>query len=84
MYSNVSYVDWYFLLPNLCTFFTYVYDSLLLFSFDDLGQHGSGRHMNHMLPEIQKKDFRKGAQVKQYSYWSSSNFGSPDAVNNKH
>lgn len=34
------------------------------FSFDDPGEHGSGRHMNHMLPEIPKKDFRKGAQVK--------------------
>ena len=42
-----------------------MYDSLLLFSFDDPGPHGTGRHMDHMLPEIPKEDFRKGAQVKE-------------------
>ncbi|CAN7025787.1 unnamed protein product [Brassica oleracea var. botrytis] len=30
--------------------------------FDDPGPHGTGRHMDHMLPEIPKEDFRKGAQ----------------------
>ena len=30
----------------------------------DPGPHGTGRHMEHMLPEIAKEDFRKGAQVK--------------------
>jgi hypothetical protein len=33
-------------------------------SFEDLGPHGTGRHMDHMLPEIPRQDFRKGAQVK--------------------
>lgn len=48
--------------------FEYIYNYLMYSNvsyvdcFDDPGQHGSGRHMNHMLPEIQKKDFRKGAQ----------------------
>ncbi|XP_019058143.1 PREDICTED: uncharacterized protein LOC104814660 isoform X2 [Tarenaya hassleriana] len=35
---------------------------LLSDSFEDPGPHGSGRHMDHMLPEIPKKYFRKGAQ----------------------
>jgi len=38
--------------------------SLSLSSFEDLGPHGTGRHMDHMLPEIPRQDFRKGAQVK--------------------
>ncbi|KAL1210582.1 Glycosyltransferase BC10 [Cardamine amara subsp. amara] len=48
--------------------FEYIYNYLMYSNlsyvdcFDDPGQHGSGRHMNHMLPEIPKKDFRKGAQ----------------------
>lgn len=42
--------------PNGCT---HVY----LFSFKDPGPHGSGRYSEHMLPEIERKDFRKGAQV---------------------
>ena len=37
--------------------------SLSLSSFEDPGPHGTGRHMDHMLPEIPKIDFRKGAQV---------------------
>ncbi|KAH0906677.1 hypothetical protein HID58_038504 [Brassica napus] len=28
----------------------------------DPGPHGTGRHMDHMLPEIPRQDFRKGAQ----------------------
>ena len=35
----------------------------LLFSFDDPGPHGAGRYSEHMLPEIVKRDWRKGAQV---------------------
>ncbi|KAI3691225.1 hypothetical protein L2E82_49458 [Cichorium intybus] len=31
-------------------------------SFEDPGPHGSGRYSNHMLPEVEKKFFRKGAQ----------------------
>ncbi|EOA18758.1 hypothetical protein CARUB_v10007364mg [Capsella rubella] len=48
--------------------FEYIYNYLMYSNvsyvdcFDDPGQHGVGRHMNHMLPEIPKKDFRKGAQ----------------------
>ncbi|XP_010433033.1 PREDICTED: uncharacterized protein LOC104717196 [Camelina sativa] len=48
--------------------FEYMYNYLMYSNvsyvdcFDDPGQHGSGRHMNHMLPEIPKKYFRKGAQ----------------------
>ncbi|GER36172.1 Core-2/I-branching beta-1,6-N-acetylglucosaminyltransferase family protein [Striga asiatica] len=32
-------------------------------SFDDPGPHGTGRYSENMLPEVEKKDFRKGAQV---------------------
>ncbi|CAN8229990.1 unnamed protein product [Cochlearia groenlandica] len=48
--------------------FEYIYNYLMYSNvsyvdcFDDQGEHGSGRHMKHMLPEIPKKDFRKGAQ----------------------
>ncbi|XP_042046113.1 glycosyltransferase BC10-like [Salvia splendens] len=30
--------------------------------FEDPGPHGSGRYINYMLPEVEKKDFRKGSQ----------------------
>ncbi|KAK8630282.1 hypothetical protein V6N13_079080 [Hibiscus sabdariffa] len=30
--------------------------------FVDLGPHGNGRYSEHMLPEVEEKDFRKGAQ----------------------
>ncbi|KAL3625944.1 hypothetical protein CASFOL_029493 [Castilleja foliolosa] len=30
--------------------------------FEDPGPHGSGRYSENMLPEVEKKDFRKGAQ----------------------
>ncbi|KAG2256389.1 hypothetical protein Bca52824_075683 [Brassica carinata] len=48
--------------------FDYTYRYLLysnvsfIESFVDPGPHGTGRHMEHMLPEITKEDFRKGAQ----------------------
>ncbi|KAL0727011.1 hypothetical protein Bca4012_023104 [Brassica carinata] len=48
--------------------FDYTYRYLLysnisfIESFVDPGEHGTGRHMEHMLPEIAKEDFRKGAQ----------------------
>lgn len=35
----------------------------LIFSFEDPGPHGTGRYSENMLPEIEKEDFRKGAQV---------------------
>ncbi|KAK6131683.1 hypothetical protein DH2020_034590 [Rehmannia glutinosa] len=35
---------------------------LLSDSFEDPGPHGSGRYIEHMLPEVEKKDFRKGSQ----------------------
>ncbi|KAL8115082.1 hypothetical protein AgCh_021781 [Apium graveolens] len=31
--------------------------------FRDPGPHGRGRYSEHMLPEVEKKDFYKGAQV---------------------
>ncbi|KAL6331969.1 hypothetical protein AAG906_020322 [Vitis piasezkii] len=31
-------------------------------SFEDPGPHGNGRYSEHMLPEIEMSDFRKGAQ----------------------
>ena len=40
------------------------FNFLCFSSFVDPGQHGTGRHMEHMLPEIAREDFRKGAQVK--------------------
>ena len=35
----------------------------LSLSFIDPGQHGTGRYSEHMLPEVEKKDFRKASQV---------------------
>ncbi|KAF8407337.1 hypothetical protein HHK36_006464 [Tetracentron sinense] len=49
--------------------FEYVYNYLMdtnvsfIDCFEDPGPHGSGRYSEHMLPEVEKKDFRKGAQV---------------------
>ncbi|KAK9097526.1 hypothetical protein Sjap_023023 [Stephania japonica] len=48
--------------------FDYVYNYLMdtnisfVDSFEDPGPIGSGRYSEHMLPEVEKKDFRKGAQ----------------------
>ncbi|KAH9604747.1 hypothetical protein KSS87_014486 [Heliosperma pusillum] len=48
--------------------FEYVYNFLMysnlsyIDSFVDPGPHGNERFSQHMLPEIEKKDFRKGAQ----------------------
>ncbi|KAK9269585.1 hypothetical protein L1049_001361 [Liquidambar formosana] len=48
--------------------FDYVYNYLMytnisfIDSFEDPGPHGNGRYSEHMLPEVEKKDFRKGAQ----------------------
>lgn len=48
--------------------FDYVYNYLMytnvsfIDSFEDPGPHGSGRYSEHMLPEVEKKSFRKGAQ----------------------
>ena len=38
-------------------------DVPFVFSFYDPGPHGNGRYSEHMLPEVEMKDFRKGAQV---------------------
>ncbi|KAF8042603.1 hypothetical protein BT93_A1058 [Corymbia citriodora subsp. variegata] len=48
--------------------FDYVYDYLMhtnisyIDCFVDPGPHGNGRYSKHMLPEVKKTDFRKGAQ----------------------
>ncbi|KAJ6363130.1 hypothetical protein OIU78_003333 [Salix suchowensis] len=48
--------------------FDYIYNYLIysnmsyLDCFYDPGPHGNGRYSEHMLPEIELKDFRKGAQ----------------------
>ncbi|KAL5699495.1 hypothetical protein ACHQM5_030388 [Ranunculus cassubicifolius] len=48
--------------------FDYVYNYLIdtnisfIDCFEDPGPHGSGRYSEQMLPEVEKKDFRKGAQ----------------------
>ncbi|XP_057959862.1 glycosyltransferase BC10 [Malania oleifera] len=48
--------------------FDYVYNYLMYTNvsfidcFEDPGPHGSGRYIEHMLPEVEKRDFRKGAQ----------------------
>lgn len=34
-----------------------------MFSFEDPGPHGNGRYSEHLLPEVEKRDWRKGAQV---------------------
>lgn len=38
-----------------------------LISFKDPGPHGSGRYSVEMYPEIDERDFRKGAQVQLFS-----------------
>ncbi|KAJ7544508.1 hypothetical protein O6H91_09G081300 [Diphasiastrum complanatum] len=48
--------------------FEYIYDYFLggnvsyVDCFDDPGPHGLGRYLDYMLPEIQKDEWRKGAQ----------------------
>ncbi|XP_027939987.1 glycosyltransferase BC10-like isoform X2 [Vigna unguiculata] len=48
--------------------FDFVYNYLLLTnvsfidSYVDPGPHGNGRYIEYMLPEVEKKDFRKGSQ----------------------
>jgi hypothetical protein len=48
--------------------FDYVFNYLMYTNisfvdcFEDPGPHGSGRYSEHMLPEVEKNDFRKGAQ----------------------
>ncbi|XP_059634621.1 glycosyltransferase BC10-like isoform X2 [Cornus florida] len=48
--------------------FDFVYNYLMytnisfIDSFVDPGPHGNGRYTEHMLPEVEKKDFRKGSQ----------------------
>ncbi|XP_052199440.1 glycosyltransferase BC10-like [Diospyros lotus] len=48
--------------------FDFVYSHLMYTNmsfidcFEDPGPHGSGRYSDRMLPEVEKKDFRKGAQ----------------------
>ncbi|CAL0325555.1 unnamed protein product [Lupinus luteus] len=48
--------------------FDYIYNYLMSTNisfvdcFKDPGPHGNGRYSEHMLPEIEVKDFRKGAQ----------------------
>ncbi|KAG7020925.1 hypothetical protein SDJN02_17613, partial [Cucurbita argyrosperma subsp. argyrosperma] len=48
--------------------FDYIYQYLIntnlsyVDCFKDPGPHGNGRYSKHMLPEIEMKDFRKGAQ----------------------
>ncbi|KAK7303924.1 hypothetical protein RJT34_14843 [Clitoria ternatea] len=48
--------------------FDYIFDYLMYTNisfvdcFKDPGPHGNGRYSEHMLPEVEIKDFRKGAQ----------------------
>ncbi|XVF48153.1 hypothetical protein PTKIN_Ptkin03bG0168400 [Pterospermum kingtungense] len=48
--------------------FDYVYNYLMLTNvsfidcFVDLGPHGTGRYTDHMMPEVERNDFRKGSQ----------------------
>lgn len=48
--------------------FVYVYNYLMFTNlsfidcFEDPGPHGAGRYSRHMLPEVEKKDFRKASQ----------------------
>ncbi|CAF2068597.1 hypothetical protein Bca4012_086876 [Brassica carinata] len=48
--------------------FNYIYNHLIYANlsfidcFEDPGPHGNGRYSQHMLPEVEKKDFRKGSQ----------------------
>jgi len=40
-----------------------IHPFLFLVSFKDPGPHGNGRYSQRMLPEVEIKNFRKGAQV---------------------
>lgn len=42
-------------------------------SFWDPGPHGNARYTEHMSPEIEEKDFRKGAQVNLFFLFSIKN-----------
>ncbi|XP_047962321.1 glycosyltransferase BC10-like [Salvia hispanica] len=48
--------------------FDFVYDYLMQTNvsfvdcYEDPGPHGTGRYIKYMLPEVEKKDFRKGSQ----------------------
>ncbi|GER41780.1 Core-2/I-branching beta-1,6-N-acetylglucosaminyltransferase family protein [Striga asiatica] len=59
--------------------FDYAYNYLMYTNvsfvdcFEDPGPHGSGRHIQHMLPEVEKRDFQKGSQVCFYNYKPCSN-----------
>jgi hypothetical protein len=39
---------------------------IIICSFQDPGPHGNGRYSLEMLPEIEERDFRKGAQVQSF------------------
>lgn len=43
--------------------FSHMHACNSIFSFEDPGPHGGGRYSMHMLPEVEKKYFRKGSQV---------------------
>lgn len=45
-------------------------------SFVDPGPHGTGRYSEHMMPEVEKHEFRKGSQVPQHMYKLASKFDS--------
>ncbi|RWR75223.1 Glycosyl transferase [Cinnamomum micranthum f. kanehirae] len=51
-------------LHNFDYVYNYLMDTNISFvdCFEDPGPHGTGRYSEHMLPEIERKDFRKGAQ----------------------
>ncbi|KAL4205341.1 hypothetical protein AMTRI_Chr01g136780 [Amborella trichopoda] len=51
-------------LHNFDYVYSYLMDTNISFidCFDDPGPHGTGRYSNHMLPEVEKSDWRKGAQ----------------------
>ncbi|XP_068637007.1 glycosyltransferase BC10-like [Aristolochia californica] len=51
-------------LHNFDYVYNYLMDTNISFvdCFEDPGPHGTGRYIEHMLPEVEKKFFRKGAQ----------------------
>ncbi|KAI8017363.1 Glycosyltransferase BC10 [Camellia lanceoleosa] len=63
--------QYFVLLSDSCVplhHFDYVYNYLMYTNvsfidcFEDPGPHGTGRYSEHMLPEVEKADFQKGAQ----------------------
>lgn len=60
---NISCCRVWWKLGLICLFFLPFPTNPPKKSYVDPGPHGNGRYIENMLPEVEKKDFRKGSQV---------------------